>query len=253
MPPRPDIDPAAAAFGPAAADYERARPSYPARSIELLRRHLGVGPGRRVLDLAAGTGKLTRLLAGTGADVVAVEPVEGMRDELVRTVPEVEALDGTAEAIPLEDESVDAVTVAQSFHWFRFDEALAEIRRVLRPAGGLAILFNERDERAEWVREWNEAIEWHSRRISYYQRTDWGALLGDAGFVDAGAATVDWVQPMTRDLVASRVRSVSYVAEMDEAGQQEYVDRVLALVAGFEEPFDLPYVTRLWWASKPPS
>jgi ubiquinone/menaquinone biosynthesis C-methylase UbiE len=253
MPPTPDIDPAAVAFGAAAADYERARPSYPHEAIELLRRHLGVGPGRRVLDLAAGTGKLTRLLAGTGADVVAVEPVEGMRAQLAQAVPEVEVLDGTAEAIPLPDADVDAVTVAQAFHWFRFDEALAEIRRVLRPGGGLAILFNERDERVPWVRVWNEAIEWHSRRISYYQRTDWAAVLADGGFGEVGHADVEWVQPMTRELVASRVRSVSYVAEMDEAAQQDFVDRVLALVEGFEEPFDLPYVTHLWWSCTPAS
>jgi SAM-dependent methyltransferase len=247
----PRIDPAAEAFGPVAGDYERARPSYPHGAIELLRRHLGVGPGCRVVDLAAGTGKLTRQLAGTGADVVAVEPVAGMREQLAAAVPDVEVLDGTAEAIPLPDASVDALTVAQAFHWFRLDEALAEIARVLRRGGGLAILFNERDERLPWVREWNERIEWHSRRIAYYQRVDWPGVLRDAGFADVGGHDVEWSQPMTRDLVAARVRSVSYVAQEPEHVQQDYVGRVLALVDGFEEPFDLPYVTHLWWASKP--
>lgn len=243
-----DIEPAALAFGPAAGDYERARPSYPPSAIDVLRRELGVGPEARVCDLAAGTGKLTRLLAGAGADVVAVEPVEGMRTQLVVAVPGVEVLDGTAEAIPLPDASVDVVTVAQAFHWFRFDEALAEIRRVLRPGGGLAILFNERDERTQWVKIWNDVIEWHSRRIAYYQHTDWSALLDAAGFAGVGSAHIDWEQPMTRELIAARVRSVSYVAEEPADVQQDYVDRVLALVAGFDEPFDLPYVTHLWWA-----
>ncbi len=250
--PRADIEPAALAFGPAAAYYERSRPSYPPAAIDALLRHLGIGPGRRVLDLAAGTGKLTRLLAGTGADVVAVEPVEGMREQLAQAVPEVEALDGTAEAIPLPDASVDAVTVAQAFHWFRFDESLAEIRRVLRPGGGLAILFNERDERVSWVHEWNERLEWHTRRIAYYQHTDWAAVLTKAGFVDVGGTDIDWVQLMTRELIAARVRSVSYIAEMDDAEQQERVDAVLDLVADRDEPIDLPYVTHLWWASTPP-
>lgn len=252
MPP-PDIEPAAVAFGSVAADYERARPSYPPAAVDLLRRHLGIRPGTRVLDLAAGTGKLTRLLAGTGADVVAVEPVEGMREQLAQAVPEVEILDGTAESIPLPDGSVDAVTVAQAFHWFRFEEALAEIRRVLRPGCGLAIVFNERDERVPWVREWNERIEWHSRRIAYYQTTDWRGVLAEAGFGGVGQADVEWVQPMTRDLLAARVRSVSYVAELDDAGQQDYVDRVAALVEGLDEPFDLPYVTHLWWGCTPTS
>lgn len=250
--PRADIEPAALAFGAVAADYERSRPSYPPAAIDALRRQVGIGPGRRVLDLAAGTGKLTRLLAGTGADVVAVEPVEGMRQQLAQAVPEVEALDGTAETIPLPDGSVDAVTVAQAFHWFRFDEALAEIRRVLRPGGGVAILFNERDERVPWVREWNERLEWHTRRIAFYQRTDWAALLGGAGFTELGHLDVEWTQPMTRDLIAARVRSVSYIAEMDDAEQQARVDAVLDLVADRDEPIDLPYVTHLWWASTPP-
>ncbi|MGH9136081.1 MAG: methyltransferase domain-containing protein [Acidimicrobiales bacterium] len=249
------IDPAAEAFGDVATDYERARPSYPPAAIELLRRELGIGPGARVCDLAAGTGKLTRLLLGTGAAVVAVEPVAGMRHELRRAVPAVEVLDGNAEAIPLPDASVDAVTVAQAFHWFRFDEALAEIRRVLRPAGrrggGLAILFNERDERTPWVAEWNRAIRWHQRRIAYYQRTDWSGVLERAGFADVGVEHIEWEQPMTRDLLALRVRSVSYVAEAPPDEQQAYVDRALALVSDFDEPFALPYITHLWWTRAP--
>jgi len=173
-----------------------------------------------------------------------------MRAQLAEVLPEVKVLDGTAETIPLPDASVDAVTVAQAFHWFRFDEALAEIRRVLRPGGALAILFNERDERVPWVREWNERLEWHSRRISYYQRTDWSGVLSDGGFEGVDRYDVEWVQPMTRDLTASRVRSVSYIAQEPEDVQQDYVDRVLALVEGFEEPFDLPYVTHIWWARR---
>jgi ubiquinone/menaquinone biosynthesis C-methylase UbiE len=244
------IDPMAEAFGSAAADYERARPSYPPESIEVLRRELGVGPGRRVCDLAAGTGKLTRLLIATGADVVAVEPVPGMRAELSAVLPEIEVLDGTAEAIPLDDDSFDVVTVAQAFHWFKFDEALAEIGRVLRPGGGLAILFNQRDERIDWVKTWNDVIEWHSRRISYYQTTDWTQVLTTGGFRDVGHATVEWTQPMTRELIASRVRSVSYIADAPADEQQDYVDRVLALTDGFDDTFPLPYVTHVWFGKK---
>jgi SAM-dependent methyltransferase len=238
----------AEAFGPAAADYERARPSYPPEAIDVLRTHAGVGPGARVCDLAAGTGKLTRLLVGTGADIVAVEPVPGMRAQLAEVLPEIEVLDGTAEAIPLDDGSVDAVTVAQAFHWFKFDEALAEIRRVLRPGGSLAILFNQRDERVPWVKTWNDVIEWHSRRVAYYQTTDWAKLLGDKGFTDVGYRSTEWNQPLTRDLLAARIRSVSYIADEPPDVQQDYVDRVMALVADFGETFPLPYVTHVWFA-----
>ncbi|MEY2433779.1 MAG: hypothetical protein QOC92_3504 [Acidimicrobiaceae bacterium] len=236
------------AFGGAAADYERARPSYPPESIDVLRREIGLGRGTRVCDLAAGTGKLTRLLVSAGADVVAVEPVPGMRAQLSEVLPEVEVLDGTAEAIPAEDGSFDAVTVAQAFHWFKFDPALAEIRRVLRPGGGLAILFNQRDEREPWVAQMNEVIQWHTRTVSRYQTTDWTALLQGAGYIDVGYDSVDWNQPINRDLLASRVRSVSYVAEEPANVQQDYVDRVLALADGFDDTFPLPYVTHVWFA-----
>ncbi len=239
------------AFGPAAADYERARPTYPAGAIERLVRELGIGPSTTVCDLAAGTGKLTRLLAATGAEVVAVEPVPGMRDQLELACPDVRVLDGTAEAIPLADASVDVVTVAQAFHWFRFEEALAEIRRVLRPGGGLAILFNERDSRAGWVAAWNDAIEWHRRTIAVYQATDWTEVLEGGGFTGVGRFEVDWDEPTDRERLAARVRSVSYVAEEPAEVQQQYVDRVLALVDGFPETFAVPYRTHVWWAHRP--
>jgi ubiquinone/menaquinone biosynthesis C-methylase UbiE len=242
------IDKMANAFDVAAADYERARPSYPPESIDVLRRELGLGPGMRVCDLAAGTGKLTRLLVATGADVVAVEPVVGMRAQLSEVLPEIETLDGTAEAIPLDAGSLDAVTVAQAFHWFRFDEALAEIGRVLRPGGGLAILFNQRDEREPWVVAMNEVIQWHTRTVSRYQATDWTAVLQGAGYEGVGYESVEWTQPLTRDLLASRVRSVSYVADESADVQQDYVDRVLTLVQDFDDTFTLPYVTHVWFA-----
>src|SRR5262249_50970017 len=98
-----------------------------------------------VLDLAAGTGKLTRDLVPSGARVIAVEPLDEMREHLVRLLADVEALGGTAEDIPLEDGSVDAVVCAQAFHWFDPERALPEIHRVLRPGGGLALLYNSRD------------------------------------------------------------------------------------------------------------
>ena len=136
---------AEAGFTAAAEVYERARPGYPDEAVAWVAERLGIGPGRDVLDLAAGTGKLTRQLVPLGACIVAVEPIDAMRAQLERVVPGVEAVAGTAEAIPLPDASVDAVTCAQAAHWFRADEAAREIRRVLRPGGGLALLWNVRD------------------------------------------------------------------------------------------------------------
>jgi SAM-dependent methyltransferase len=143
----------AASFEGVAGIYERARPGYPAEAVEWL-----VGDARRVLDLAAGTGKLTRGLAAHGRELVAVDPSEAMLAELRHAVPGAEALVGTAEAIPLPDASVDAVTVAQAFHWFDYRPALREIGRVLRPGGVLAMVWNARDEREPWVRRLSEIV-----------------------------------------------------------------------------------------------
>ena len=102
--------------------YERARPEYPAEAVDWIAAKLDLRPGRTVLDLGAGTGKLTRALIPTGARVIAVEPGDAMRAELERAVPSALALRGSAEAIPLGDNTVDAITVGQAFHWFRHDE-----------------------------------------------------------------------------------------------------------------------------------
>ena len=130
---------AAIGFARSAEAYEEGRPGYPEAALEPLR----LTPGMTVLDLAAGTGKLTRVLAASGASVIAVEPVAEMRAALPESVT---ALDGTAESIPLDPGSVDLVTVAQAFHWFDGPAALAEIHRVLSPGGRLALLWNRRGE-----------------------------------------------------------------------------------------------------------
>src|SRR5262249_30183997 len=133
---------AAGGFAVSAEAYERARPGYPEEAVAWLAERLGIRSGRDVLDLAAGTGQLARALVPLGARVTAIEPIDEMREQLFGALPDVDAFDGTAEAIPLPDESVDAVTCAQAFHWFRPVEALREIHRVLRPGGGLGLIWN---------------------------------------------------------------------------------------------------------------
>jgi SAM-dependent methyltransferase len=133
------------AFETVAEAYERARPDYPAEILAWLGERLGWRPGRTILDLGAGTGKLTRPIAATGARVIALEPGDQMRAQLARATPRVEVLAAGAESIPLEDDSVDAATAGQSFHWFRFGETVGEVQRVVRQGGGLGLVWNERD------------------------------------------------------------------------------------------------------------
>ena len=154
------VDPLAdRAFGSQAEAYERGRPGWPADKVAELIERWGA---QDVVDLAAGTGKLTRILV-EHADVIAIEPVDGMRAVLEREVPAARVSSGTAEAIPLPDESVDAVFVAEAFHWFDLDRAPAEIARVLRPGGHLAVCFNQLDgDEADWMKEMFEVVTAHA-------------------------------------------------------------------------------------------
>ena len=144
----------ATSFSEVAGLYDRARPGYPEDAVRWL---AGDVPGD-VVDLGAGTGKLTGTLVALGHRVTAVEPLAEMRAQLAERLPGVRCVEGSAEAMPLPDASADVVTVAQAFHWFDHEPALAEIARVLRPGGVLAIAWNIRDEREEWVARLSDII-----------------------------------------------------------------------------------------------
>ena len=247
-----DIDDVAArGFEAGAAAYELARPGYPDEALALLVDEVGVGPGTTVCDLAAGTGKLTRRLVEAGASVVAVEPVEGMRRQLLDVLPGIEAVEGTAEAIPLPDASVDVVTIAQAFHWFDAPAALIEIARVLRPGGGMALLWNERDESSAWVAEMSRLIKWHDRTVSRYQHVSWPDIVAESGRFDAlHERTIAWDQPMTRDVLAERVRSISYIAVMPPPERERLAAEVTTLVGRLPEPFPMPYTCRVQWCRR---
>ena len=144
----------ARSFGSVAEAYDRGRPTYPAEAVAWL----AGGEAKVVLELAAGTGKLTRELVDQGHAVFATEPDEAMLEVLRQRVPEVSAKVATAEEIPANDRSVDVVVVAQAFHWFDHQAALPEIARVLKPGGHVALVWNSRDERIPWVRRMGDLL-----------------------------------------------------------------------------------------------
>jgi SAM-dependent methyltransferase len=239
---------AAEGFGAAAAAYEQGRPSYADDVVAWLIDRLGIAPGRAVVDLAAGTGKLTRLLVATGADLIAIEPVDAMRDQLVQVCPGVDAISGTAESIPLPATSVDALTVAQAFHWFDPAVALGEIARVLKPGGVLGIAFNERDTREPWVADLSKLIRWDERerwRVPYTVEVDWAEVIDEHGPQFAPAERYDstYLQPMDPETLVNRVVSTSYIARLPMAEQEALADKVRDLVAPLGDRFELPYVS----------
>lgn len=241
------VHPDARGFDGAAEVYERARPTYPAEAVDWLADKLGVAPGRRVLDLAAGTGKLTRDLVARGAEVVAVEPAAGMRAQLEGALPTVRVLDGVAEAIPLPDAAVDAVTVAQAFHWFRIDKALRELHRVLRPRGALGLIWNTRDLSQPLQRAVADLLEPLRRGAPWWRGFDVaGALASSVLFGPVEEARFEQRQELDRDGFVGRFLSVSFVASAPPDVRARVEADLRALVAGMPEPIVLPYVTEAY-------
>lgn len=233
-------DAAASGFTRGAADYERSRPSYPSEVLEALPLHRGAV----VVDVAAGTGKLTRQLTASDAIVVGVEPVAAMRAVLAQHAP---AVAGTAENLPLRDASVDAVTVAQAFHWFDAPSGLAEIHRVLKPGGTLLMVWNDRDNRVPWVAEMTAVIHAHDPG-AYAMVTDWAAVVAETGlFTRLERRDLDNPQrDVDADTVVGRATSTSYVSAAGEAVRDQVARDVRVIVAGLGDRFDFPYVTELY-------
>ncbi len=247
---------AAVGFDRAGAAYERGRPGYPDGAVIKLARELGIGEGRAVLDLAAGTGKLTRALTGLGADLIAVEPVAGMREQLVRAVPEAEVMDGTAEQIPVGDGAVDAVVVAQAFHWFNATVAAAEIHRVLRPGGGLGVIWNSWDESVPWVERTQALVHEHVKGAPQQRTSPWAEELDGTGlFTPLEHETFPNVVHGDLDTLVARISSVSYVAALAPAERELLLDRVRQVVADDPETagratLTMPYLTHIRWGRR---
>ncbi|WP_111508354.1 class I SAM-dependent methyltransferase [Mycobacterium kyogaense] len=224
-------------FGAEAAAYERGRPSYPPEAIDWLLPH----GAHTVLDLGAGTGKLTTRLVERGLDVVAVDPIPEMLEVLRVSLPDTPALLGTAEEIPLPDNSVDAVLVAQAWHWFDPARAVEEIARVLRPGGRLGMVWNNRDERSGWVKDLGQII---GHEVDPFTQT----VELPAPFADVSRHQVEWTSYLTPQALIDLVASRSYCITSPEQVRTRTLDRVRELLSTHpalanSTGLALPYVT----------
>jgi ubiquinone/menaquinone biosynthesis C-methylase UbiE len=238
------VHPVAAALGGVADLYERSRPGYPDAAVARLIARLGLAPGRTVVDLAAGTGKLTRLLAPSGARVIAVEPLAEMRALLAAAAPSAQVVDGTAESLPLADASVDAVTVAQAFHWFDARTALAEIARVVRPGGAAALVWNVRDLTDPLQARFQELLLPFRRDTPNEHERPWLAdVAASPSFGPVEEWSAPWVARLTLTELAGRFGSVSFVAQLPDDVRRALLAQIDAVAADLGEPVEFRYRT----------
>jgi SAM-dependent methyltransferase len=233
---RPGFDERRLSFGPAASLYDEIRPSYPPDAARWI---LGDAP-LRVVDLGAGTGKFSRVLAALGHEVIAIEPDSGMRAVLEEGSRGVAALAGSAESVPLRSQSVDAVVAAQSFHWFANDLARDEIARVLRPGGVFGPLWNVRDDSVPWVAELTRTVLQGdgSSSVADYQSRDFGPA-----FAPRERAEFHFSVEHTTASLVDLVRSRSKYLTADEPTRLGMVAAAESVTAGLSQPFELPYAT----------
>jgi ubiquinone/menaquinone biosynthesis C-methylase UbiE len=236
------LHPLTAGFAELAGTYDRGRPEYAPAVVGAIAAELGIPAGGPVLDLAAGTGKLTRALLGVGLEVVAVEPQPQLRELLAASVGSERVREGLAEAIPLPDESVAAVTVADAFHWFDHARALAEIGRVLQPGGGLAVLSAVPDwSGASWAHEVGTLIAGMLTEHPKFDGPPWQEAVRSAGgWIEPREIRVIASQPTSPERMADYIASMSWVAALDEAERAETLAKVDAIVSAGETPPELP-------------
>lgn len=242
-------------FSQGAETYSQGRPDYPPDVDVWLSEKIGLGPGVSAVDLGAGTGKFTGRLIGTGADVLAVDPVSEMLERLVQAHPGVEARVGSAQAIPLDDASVDAVVCAQSFHWFATSEALAEIRRVLKPGGRLGLVWNVRDHSVPWVARFTAMLDVYNvdAQAPRYHLGQWRQPFPAEGFGPLESARFAHGGHMGApgDVIVKRGLSVSFIAALPEDVRARVAEEIRGLISETPElagrdRVSFPYVTEAY-------
>ena len=236
--------------------YAKGRPDYPPELAAWLTGDLALGPGKIAVDLGAGTGKFTPRLVETGAQVIAVEPVAKMREKLAATLPQVDVREGTAQRLPLDDASVDAVLCAQSFHWFASRESLAEIRRVLKPGGHLGLVWNVRDARVPWVAQLDAIVNAREGDAPRYHTGEWRNAFPADGFSELEERHMPHGHTgSAEDVIVTRVHSTSFILALPPEQWAEIERDVRALIASepslaSRDVVTVPYVTYAFRATR---
>jgi ubiquinone/menaquinone biosynthesis C-methylase UbiE len=240
-------------FGDAVPAYETGRPDYPPAAIAWLTRRLVLGPGRTLVDLGAGTGKLTRPMAESGATIVALEPVRPMLARLLEALPGVWGVIAVAEAIPLRDAAADAVTVGHAFQWFNFAPALREIARVLRSGGGLALVWNRPDMTHPAHVAMESVLNRYRRDFAVrvdHRGVDWQQMVADAGsFTDMEHARFKHVHAFNAASLEDFAASISFIAALPPSVRAVACREIVGQIQWPGREVALPFISDVYFAS----
>jgi SAM-dependent methyltransferase len=221
---------ASVGFSRSAEAYDRARPDYPDAAVDRLFGALALSADSFVIDVGAGTGKLTAPLAARGAEVLAIEPVEEMRARIGARAPAARALEGVAERLPEAAGAADAVVAGQAFHWFANERALAEFARVLKPAGRLGLIWNRRAPDDPLQARITELLEPLRGDAPRHAAGAWRDIFdASAPFERADAFELEFIQDLDREGLVDRVGSISFVAALKPARRARVLADVAAL------------------------
>ena len=247
---------AATGFNQGADAYERGRPDYPQEAVEFMLQSLAVGPASTLVDLGAGSGKFTRLLVAAGMRPLAVEPVAAMRTKFRQLLADIAVLDGSAEHIPVQDSSIDAVVAAQAFHWFDGEAALKGIHRVLKPGGKLGMIWNVRDESLPLMADLTRIMDPHEDGAPRYRTMEWKKAFDQSTlFTALQQQDFPYEQVGDTQMVVDRIGSVSFISALPAETKLRVLDQVRQAVARHQQAqgsavIKLPYRSTIFWCAK---